>query len=78
MRISTFLAIAAAVSLSAPVAAQTAQVAKSTQTAGSKQETSKDSDKKECRKVAATGSRMGERVCLTKDQWKKVEEQVDG
>ena len=78
MRVTTFLFLAAAMSLTAPAAAQTSQLAKSTQASGSKQETTKDNNKKECRKVASTGSRMGDRVCLTKDQWKKVEEQING
>lgn len=35
----------------------------------------KSADKKICKKLTVTGSRMGERVCLTAEQWKKVEEQ---
>jgi hypothetical protein len=34
----------------------------------------KDAEKKICKKLTITGSRMGERVCLTASQWKKVEE----
>jgi len=72
MRIAMFLA--AAVTLSAPVAA------KSNQLAEAKQETTAkpSSEKKICRTIAATGSRMGDRVCLTKEQWKKVDEESAG
>jgi hypothetical protein len=34
----------------------------------------KASEKKICRKLAITGSRMGERKCLTREEWKKVDE----
>jgi hypothetical protein len=34
------------------------------------------SEKKICRKLPATGSRMTERVCLTASDWKKVEAEV--
>lgn len=71
MRATMFLTVAAALTLSAPLAA------KSNQLADSKQPTaSKSSEKKVCRVVAATGSRMGERICLTKEEWKKVDEQL--
>ena len=71
MRTTMFLAVAAALTLSVPASAKTTQLAESKQPADSK-----SSDKKVCKKVAATGSRMGERVCLTKEEWKKVEEQM--
>ena len=70
MRASMFLTVAAALTLSAPLAA------KSNQLGESKPAASKPSDKKVCKKIAATGSRMGDRVCLTKEEWKKVEEQA--
>ena len=72
MRIAMFLVTAAALTLSAPLAAKSNQLAESKPTA------SKPADKKVWKKIAATGSRMGERVCLTKDEWKKVEEQTNG
>jgi hypothetical protein len=30
-------------------------------------------EKKVCKKLTVSGSRVGDRVCLTADQWKKVE-----
>ena len=30
-----------------------------------------------CKRLATTGSRMEERVCLTKDEWKLVEKEVE-
>ena len=73
MRIAMFLTVAAALTLSAPVAAKSNQLADSKQPT-----TSKSSEKKVCRTIAATGSRMGERVCLTREQWKKVDEEAAG
>ncbi|MBA3677466.1 MAG: hypothetical protein H0W74_08705 [Sphingosinicella sp.] len=32
-------------------------------------------EKKICKKLPATGTRMEKRACLTKAQWKKVEDQ---
>ena len=72
MRIAMFLTVAAALTLSAPVAAKSNQLAETKQSTATK-----SSDKKICKKVAATGSRMGERVCLTKEEWKKVQEQMN-
>ena len=71
MRTTMFISLAAALSLSAPLAAKTAKAGESKQ----QQIAGKSSDKKVCRTIAATGSRMGERVCLTKEQWKKVDEE---
>ena len=65
-----FIALAAALTLSAPVAAKSSQLAESKQAAAGK-----SSERKICRTIAATGSRMGHRVCLTKEQWKKVDEE---
>jgi hypothetical protein len=33
-------------------------------------------EKKICKRLATSGTRMGERVCLTKQQWQKVEEEA--
>lgn len=32
-------------------------------------------EKKVCRKLVTSGTRMAEKVCLTKEEWKKVEAQ---
>ena len=34
-------------------------------------------EKKICRRLATTGTRMERRTCLTKEQWKKVQQQLD-
>ena len=34
-----------------------------------------DKEKKVCRKLMTSGSRLGQRVCLSKSEWKKVEAQ---
>lgn len=70
MRTTMFLTLAAAFTLSAPLAAKSDKLAESKPTAA------KPAEKKVCRTVAATGSRMGERICLTKEQWKKVDEET--
>lgn len=31
-------------------------------------------EKKICKRLAVSGTRMADRVCLTKEEWKKVEE----
>ena len=33
-----------------------------------------EAEKKVCKKLTITGSRNGERVCMTRDQWKKVDD----
>lgn len=37
--------------------------------------TSTSNEKKICKRLATSGTRMAERVCLTKEEWKKVEAQ---
>jgi hypothetical protein len=32
-------------------------------------------EKKICKRLAVSGTRMADRVCLTKEEWKKVEEE---
>jgi len=34
-------------------------------------------DKKICKELPSSFTRMTEKVCLTKDQWKRVEEEVE-
>ena len=34
-------------------------------------------EKKVCKRLAITGSRMEERVCLTREEWKAVEKQME-
>lgn len=67
MRPVSFAILSAAVMLSAPVAAKT-------QTESDRPTVDNSSGKKICRRLNVTGSRMAERVCLTKEEWKKVDE----
>jgi len=41
----------------------------------SKQATADPAEKKVCKRLKMSGTRMADRVCLTADDWKKVEEQ---
>ena len=67
MRLLTFAALSAALVCAVPAAAKT-QNEPDQPTVGN------PADKKICRKLTITGSRMGERVCLTREEWKKVDE----
>ena len=40
-----------------------------------KQAAAETADKKVCKRLKTSGTRMADRVCLTKEQWKKVDEQ---
>jgi hypothetical protein len=35
-----------------------------------------EAEKKVCKRLATSGTRMAERVCLTKQEWQKVEEEA--
>lgn len=67
MRSISFVVLSAALVCSVPAAAKT-------QDAPDQQSLNGSSDKKVCRRLKMTGSRMHEKVCLTKEEWKKVEE----
>jgi hypothetical protein len=71
MRFIPLTALSAALLLSVPAAAKTnAQSETELPKAGK----SADAEKKVCKRLETSGTRMAERVCLTKDEWKKVEE----
>lgn len=67
MRSISFALLSAALICSVPAAAKT-------QDESEQQKIGDTSDKKICKKLKVTGSRMGERVCLTREEWKQVEE----
>ncbi len=78
MRAFAMTALAAAMLVASPAVAKTGgQASGANATAGITAAAPKaaDSEKKVCKRLAASGTRMTERVCLTKDEWKKVEEQ---
>jgi hypothetical protein len=66
MRPISFAILSAFLLCSAPAAAKT-QPEPEQQTAGN------PAAKKVCRTLKITGSRMGERVCLTREEWKQVD-----
>ena len=67
MRMISLATLSAALIVSVPVAAKTQPADEQVAKAGA-------SEKKICKKLTITGSRNGERVCLTREQWKKVDE----
>ena len=68
MRMISLATLSAALIVSVPVAAKT-QPADEQNAAKSG-----TAEKKVCKRLTITGSRNGERVCLTREQWKKVDE----
>ncbi|MCF2513550.1 hypothetical protein LVY65_00485 [Sphingomonas sp. G124] len=68
MRIITLATLSAALVFAVPATAK-GQSDSDQPTAG------QSAEKKVCKKLKVTGSRMGDRVCLTASEWKKVEEQ---
>lgn len=73
MRNIAMTALAAALLAATPAVAKNNtpdQVAPTSDVAGK----ASDAGKKICKRLATSGTRMAERVCLTKEQWKKVDE----
>ena len=68
MRIMSLIALSAALAVAVPATAKTKSEAEQP-VAG------KSAEKKICKQLAASGTRMEKRVCLTKAEWKQVEEQ---
>jgi hypothetical protein len=66
MRLISFAVLSTALICSVPATAKT-QSEQEQQTVGN------PADKKVCRRLKTSGSRMAERVCLTKEQWKQVD-----
>ena len=77
MRKTMFLALATAITFSAPLAAKTGTTTKA-ELAESKAGKADEGDRKICKRLSTSGTRMADRVCLTKDQWKKVDEDANG
>ena len=67
MRLTSFAVLSAALICAAPAVAKT-------ENPSDQSNAGNPADQKICRKLTITGSRMGERVCLTREEWKKVEE----
>ena len=83
MHAMSFVALSTALLMSTAAAAETKTAAVAMQTRGPTEATQKTESKaapaprKICKRLATTGSRMEERVCLTKDEWKLVEKEVE-
>lgn len=72
MRTITLSILSAAVIAASPAVAKNNAQASENQVATAATEAG--SPKKVCRRLAGTGSRMAPRVCLTKEEWKQVEQ----
>jgi hypothetical protein len=72
MRSTVYLVAATLLAGAAPAHA----VQANGQSAGKAQNASANGEKKICKRLATSGSRMAERVCLTKAEWKKVNEEA--
>ena len=77
MRTTMFLALATALTFSAPLAAKTGAATKA-ELAESKAAKADEGERKICKRLATSGTRMADRVCMTKEQWKQAEEQARG
>lgn len=68
MRIITLATLSAALVVAVPATAKS-------QSDSDQSTASQSAEKKVCKKLKVTGSRMGDRVCMTATEWKKVEDQ---
>ena len=76
MRIVPTVTLAALI-VSMPAFAQnSSQTATAATTSAAQGPKAAAEEKKVCKLLETTGTRRQERVCLTKDDWKKVEEEV--
>ena len=74
MRLTSIVSLSAALLLAAPVAAQSTSQA-GTASASAAQATKPAAEKKICKRLAVSGTRMADRVCLTKQEWEKVDQE---
>lgn len=81
MRLTSVVTLSAALLLSSTAMAQDKKLASNeqasarvtNQVAAEPEAAPAPADKKVCKRLATSGTRMAERVCLTKQQWEKVE-----
>ena len=74
MRIVQLTTLSATLMLAAPAIAQSTTQAGSAATTSAQTAKTAVEEKKVCKRLDATGTRMEKRVCLTKEQWQKVED----
>jgi hypothetical protein len=78
MRMTLLAVLSTALLVSVPATAQPSQTGSASTTAAQSTKVADDaadSDKKVCKRLKTSGTRMAKRACLTEDQWKKVDEQ---
>ena len=85
MRLTSIVTLSAALLLSSTAMAQDKKLASNDQPSSNSAyvatnqaaETAAPAEKKVCKRLATSGTRMAERVCLTKQQWEKVEAEAE-
>jgi Spy/CpxP family protein refolding chaperone len=76
MRLTSIVSLSATLLLAAAAAAQGTTQAGTASTSAAQTAKPADAEKKICKRLAMSGTRMAERVCLTKQEWQKVEEEA--
>ncbi len=77
MRLTSIVSLSAAMLIAAPVAAQGTSQAGTASAAAAQAAKPTVAEKKVCKRIEVSGSRMAkDRVCMTKDEWKKVEDEA--
>lgn len=72
MRVIAITTLAALCLAAAPATAKTADQEQAAAAPAAKAD---PAEKKVCKRLEMSGTRMADRVCLTREQWKKVDEQ---
>ena len=82
MRLTSVVTLSAALLLSSTAMAQDKKLASNevasrvSNQAADETTAPASAEKKICKRLATSGTRMAERVCLTKQQWEKVDEEA--
>jgi hypothetical protein len=75
MRMTLLAAVSTALLISVPATAQISQTGTAAQSTKVTDSDQASGGKKVCKRLPTSGTRLAERVCLTKEEWKKVEEE---
>lgn len=75
MRFIPLATLSATLLLAAPATAQNSTQAGTAATTAAQTTKAADDEKKICKRLDSTGTRMEKRVCLSKEEWKKVQEE---
>jgi hypothetical protein len=77
MRLTSIVSLSAALLIAAPVAAQSTSQAGTASATAAEAAKPAEAEKKVCKRIEVSGSRMAkDRVCMTKEEWKKVEDEA--